>query len=86
MKLSDGISWDLDCPKCRKKFKATPAELKNDPLLTCPHCGQKIQIDSGGTAGEAADALESDLMDGMRDAREGAHPGIVCDHGAAVGA
>jgi len=56
--FSDKVGWDLDCPQCGKKFRATAAELKDDPQLTCPHCGQAIKIESGGSARKAADALE----------------------------
>lgn len=58
MKFSEQIAWDIDCPHCGQKFKATAAELKDDPLLTCPHCAGKIQIESGGSTREASDALD----------------------------
>lgn len=71
-RFGDKIPWDLDCPHCGQKFKATLRELENDPLLTCPHCENAIQIESGGTAKQTAEAVKkvekswNDLVAGFK--------------------
>lgn len=73
--FGDKIAWDLKCPHCSQKFKASLSELENDPLLTCPNCGNGIQIESGGTAKETAEAVKqidktwNDIVSGFKKRR-----------------
>jgi transposase-like protein len=58
-KLSDSIAIPIKCPHCGHKITLKPGGLKRDPLLTCPSCRKKTQIDSGGTLRKTADELAS---------------------------
>jgi len=56
-KLSDKMTAPIKCPHCGQKIELKLAGLKEDPLITCPSCHKKTQIDSGGSLCKTADEL-----------------------------
>lgn len=53
---------EVPCPGCRRKFKQRLRRLQDHSRITCPHCGQHIEI-SGSGADEALAALKK--LEGM---------------------
>jgi DNA-directed RNA polymerase subunit RPC12/RpoP len=57
--LTDEVGWDVECPNCGKRFRATAVEIEDDPLLPCPHCGEKIKVENRGKLRKLAESLKS---------------------------
>ena len=55
--VSDELTHTFPCSNCGHEITYRLAGLKDDPLLTCSACGNKTQIESGGTLRETADEL-----------------------------
>ena len=55
--FANSTKFPIKCPKCGRESEHLLSALKDDPLITCPDCGQKIKLESGGTAQQAFDEI-----------------------------
>ena len=56
--LVDDLTFPIQCPKCGHEIEQSVDGLKDDPKLTCPYCGQSLQLQSGGSGWDIAQQLD----------------------------
>jgi transcription elongation factor Elf1 len=65
--IFDSAKIDFPCPKCNHKMPTKIADLRKNPQLTCPSCGQSFTVDAAGfnkgaeTAQKSIDELKRKL-------------------------
>jgi DNA-directed RNA polymerase subunit RPC12/RpoP len=42
----DKETMDIACPNCGRKIKERLGRLKNSPVINCPGCKQRIEVDA----------------------------------------
>lgn len=57
--IFDSEQIDFPCPKCDQKMPTKIADLRKNPQLTCPSCGQSFTVDASEFNKGAEDAQKS---------------------------
>ena len=56
--LVDDLTFPIQCLKCGYEIEQSVDGLKNAPKLTCPACGQSLQLQSGASGWDIAQQLD----------------------------
>lgn len=57
-RTSEKFEMPIKCVHCGHDFRKSLAELRSDPVLSCPNCSEQFKVDTGGTARQLSDSLD----------------------------